>query len=219
MSEPSPGWVRQGRALFVAVHLIAVGLAAIPAPVGGMNRAAWKQPTVRGELEAWAGRLSLETETLEQGLWDIAVNLMAVRKVALWPFQTYYHRLGAQQSWRMFVAPHRHPSRLHIDLWEGEAWRNVYVQTTPGEHWLEDVLEGDRFRSALFRYAWPQYRTPYRHLARWVASRAEDEFPDATRVRLRWHREPTPSPAERRAGEIPRGRFHSAYVVDLDRNP
>lgn len=219
MSETSPPWVRQARAIFVAAHLVAVGLAAIPAPVGGMSRAAWKQPTVRGEIEAWAQRLGMQTDTLEQGLWDIAVDVMAVRRVALRPFQVYYHRLGAQQSWRMFVAPHRHPSRLHIDLWEGEDWRNVYVQTTAGEHWLEDILEGDRFRSALFRYAWPQYRGPYRHLARWVALRAQEDFPDATRVRLRWHRLATPPPGELRAGAAPEGRFHSAFVVDLDPTP
>lgn len=219
MSAPSPGWLRQGRAVFVALHLTAVGLAAIPAPVGGMNRSSWAQPTVRGEIEAWAARLGMPADTLEQGLWDLSVRVMAVRRVVLRPFTPYLDRLGTQQSWRMFVAPHRHPSRLHIDVWEGSGWRTVYVQTTAGEHFLEDVLEGDRFRSALFRYAWPQYKGPYRHLGRWVARRAAEAYPDATRVRLRWFRQETPTPAQMRAGEGPEGRFHSAFVVDLERQP
>lgn len=216
---PTPAWVRHGRAVFVALHLVAVGLAAIPAPVGGMNRASWQEPTVKGEIDAWADRVGMEREAFEQGLWDLAVNVMAVRGVVLKPFLPYYHRLGAQQSWRMFVAPHRHPSRLHIDIYENGEWFNVYEQTTAGPHWLEDLLEGDRFRSALFRYSWPQFRAPYRHLARWVAAEAADEFPEATRVRLRWHRRTTPPPETLREGAWPEGRFHSAYVVDIERSP
>jgi hypothetical protein len=219
MSEQSPPWVRHGRAAFVVLHLVAVGLAAIPAPVGGMNRGAWKTPTVRTEIDAWADRLGVEREAFEQDLWDLAVGVMAVRKVALAPFQPYYHRLGAQQSWRMFVAPHTHPSRLHIDIEEGGEWYNIYEQTTAGEHYLEDELEGDRFRSALFRYAWPAFKGPYQHLARWVAGRVAEDFPDATRVRLRWHQRATPSPEDMRAGRIDEGRFHSAFVVAIEREP
>ena len=217
MSPPSPPWVRHGRAAFVALHLLAIGLAAIPAPVGGMNRSAWKAPTVQGELHAWADRLGMDHDAFEERLWGIAVAVMDVRGIVLRPFVQYYHRLGTQQSWRMFVAPHTHPSRLHIDIEEDGEWFNVYEQTTPGEHYLEDQLESDRFRSALFRYAWPAYKRPYQHLARWVAAHAQRDFPDATRVRLRWHRQTTPSAAERRAGRVDEGRFHSAFIVELDR--
>ena len=215
MESQTPTWVRQGRAVFVALHLVAIGLAAIPAPVGGMNRAAWKAPTVQGELHAWADRIGMDHEAFEDGLWELAVDVMALRSVVLRPFRLYYHRLGTQQSWRMFVAPHTHPSRLHIDIEEDGEWFNVYEQTTAGEHYLEDELEGDRFRSALFRYAWPAYKRPYRHFARWVARHAEKDFPEATRVRLRWHRRTTPSASDLRAGRIEEGRFHSAFVVEL----
>ncbi|MEC8422136.1 MAG: hypothetical protein VX000_00090 [Myxococcota bacterium] len=219
MTQPSPSWVRQGRAMFVVLHLLAVGLAAIPAPVGGMSRRAWKQPTVQGEIQAWADRLGVDADALESGLWDVAVQFMGARKKVLRPFRPYYFRLGTQQSWRMFVAPHRHPSRLHIDVWEGADWRNIYIQTTPGDDWMEEVLEGDRFRSALFRYAWPQYERPYRHLARWLAKRAADDFPDATRLRTRWYRKTTPTPRQMRRGTGPEGRFHSAFVVEIERSP
>ena len=38
------------RTLFIAVHLLAITLMALPAPSGGMSRSAWKDPTVQAEF-------------------------------------------------------------------------------------------------------------------------------------------------------------------------
>ena len=43
-------------AALVFLHIFAITLIALPAPGGGMNRRAWKEPTVRDELQAWQGR-------------------------------------------------------------------------------------------------------------------------------------------------------------------
>ena len=210
------------RAALVVAHLLAIGLSAVPAPEGGMRRAAWQDPTVQGEFAAWGDRLrglglGLTDAQLEDGLWDFAVRYMQVRKAALAPARPYYTHLGTGQSWRMFVAPHKHPSRLELAIDRGDdRWEVVYLQSTPGPHWMEGVLEHDRSRSLLFRYAWKSFRRSYRHMVDWLAVEAARDFPEATRLRARWRKQRSPTPAQVREGHAPRIQFHGTLVVDLD---
>ena len=96
-------------------------LQALPAPGGGMNKRDWASPTVQGEFQAWTTRLnrwgvSITQQELEQNLWDVAIQFMRIRRQAFAPYFGYSQNAGTWQSWRMFVAPHRYPSRLHIDI-------------------------------------------------------------------------------------------------------
>lgn len=196
------------RALFVVLHVAAIVLVAIPAPQGGMNRKAWKQPTVQAEFAAWGDRLrgmglSLTNDELEDHLWSFAGSYMRIRNRVLAPTRPYTTYLGTSQSWRMFVAPHRHPSRLEVAVQRGDDWEVVYLQTRPGPDWLEHILEHDRTRSVLFRYAWPAYRGRYKRFSQWLATRAAADFPDAEQVRVRWLRQRSPSPAQVRAHQAP----------------
>lgn len=212
---------RQLRALLVLVHVVAVGLAALPAPEGGMNRAAWKDPTVQDELNTWAARLraaglDLGDEEFQAVLWNLGTRTIAARKLVLRPLQPYYRFLGTHQSWRMFVAPHRYPARLHIDVEEGGAWRPVYVARSPEYRWRARQLDDDRMRAAIFRYAWPAYARAWRSFSAWVATRAAADFPEARRVRLRYDKRRTPSPAEVEAGVEPPGRWIRTRIIDLE---
>lgn len=226
MAEPSQSTALRAlwphtRAILILLHVAAIGLSAIPAPEGGMQRKAWKDPTVQGELAAWGGRLrgvglSMSDAQLEDALWAFAVRYMQVRGKLLAPARPYYRRLGTAQSWRMFVAPHKHPSRLEIAMDRGQGWEVVYLQSSPGEGWLEDALEHDRTRSVLFRYAWKSYRRPYRHMVKWLADRAEQDFPDATQMRVRWRKQRTPTPQQVRAGDPPPINDHSERIVNLN---
>ncbi len=196
----------------MAFHLVAITLMALPSPQGGMRRSAWKDPTVQTEIQAWSNRLerfgmSLEPGELEDRLWHFARRYEEVRVKVLTPFRPYYTYMGCAQSWKMFVAPHRFPARLVMDVKEDGEWREVY-RARDGEHrWLATVLDHDRMRSAVFRFGWRSYRRSYRQFADWAASRARVDFPEATHIRLRFHRRPTPSAAAIRAGEIPEGRY------------
>jgi len=212
---------RQLRALLVMVHVVAVMLAAIPAPEGGMNRAAWKDPTVQDELNSWAARLraaglDLSDEEFQAGLWSLGTRYSAARKLVLRPLQPYYRFLGTNQSWRMFVAPHRYPARLHIDIEEGGRWRPVYVARSPEYRWLARQLDDDRMRAALFRYAWPAFAKGWRSFSAWVATRAATDFPDAQRVRLRYDKRRTPSPVEAQAGQQPPGQWIRTRIIELE---
>ncbi|MCB9777060.1 MAG: hypothetical protein H6742_00685 [Alphaproteobacteria bacterium] len=219
--SPAPQGLRAHlRAAFVVFHVAAVLLAAMPAPDGGMKRAAWKDRTVQEEFAAWTGRLQglgveIEQPELEERLWTLAVAWQGGRQQLLRPFQPYYQYAGAWQSWRMFVAPHRYPGRLHIDLRRGGTWETIYVARDPDRGWLGRQLDHDRMRSVIFRYAWPQYGRAWRHWCAWVAAQAATDFPDADAIRLRYWKARTPSPDEARSGAEPPGQWIRTRTLAL----
>jgi hypothetical protein len=200
------------RAGLLAVHVLAVVLAAVPAPEGAMARTAWRDPTVQGEFDTWFGHLrSLgyggTRLQFEDSLWGFAVAYTQTRDAILAPFEPYYDYAGTTQSWRMFVAPHRFPGRLHIEVRRNRVWQTVYVERSPDATWLGRILDHDRMRSAIFRYSWPQYQKTYKDFCQWIATQAERDFPDADRVRIRYFKYRTRSPAEVRAGAEEEGKY------------
>ncbi len=210
---------------FVLFHLVAITLMAAPAPSGGMNRGAWKDGTVQAEFRAWTERLNamgwdISTAELEEALWQLATVVMERRKAVLDPLMPYYEHCGTWQSWRMFVAPHRFPSRLHIDSStssdrRGATWEPLYVARDEALDWHAHQLDHDRMRAAVFRYGWRHYRTAYKEFGTWVAREVAAEQPDARWVRLRLHKYETPSPEQVRSGDEPDGRWHSTVYFEL----
>jgi len=213
------------RAAFVLFHLLAVVLMAIPAPAGGMKKSAWKDPTVQSEFAAWTDRFNalgagITQEEFEAELWDFASGFMKVRKGVLKPFQPYYHYAGTWQTWRMFIAPHRYPARLHIDVMEhpkgGErAWRTVYVARSTEHDWLKTELDQERMRSAMFRYGWASYKGTWTQFADWAADRAREDFPDGKTIRLRMWKQRTRTPEEVREDVEPPGKWVNTQLRAL----
>ena len=127
------------------LHLIAIILKAIPAPEGGMNKGDWKNPTVQAELQTWTANfnavgIDVTTVELEDNLWGLAQRYMTVRKSILRPFRPYYKYFGADQNWRLFVAPHMYPSKLHIDMLVEDEWICVY-QPFSDHQWNANLIE------------------------------------------------------------------------------
>ncbi len=223
-AEQGAGWWPHARALLVTLHIVAVIVLALPSPGGdGMSRKGWKNPTVQAEFTAWSGRLSalgveLTAAELEERLWGFARRYVAWHNGAKRPFKPYATYAGTIQSWRMFVAPHRYPARLHVDIRDapGAAWRPVQIARSREHDWRGGQLNHDRTRAMLFRYGWPQYRRHYRSFARWLAVQAAHDFPEASHVRVRWYGFRTPTPEEVRRGEIPEGKYRDTIVKPLD---
>jgi hypothetical protein len=207
------------RAAFVVFHLVAVVLMALPAPVGGMNRSAWADPTVQAELQTWRQRLApgMGQEEFEDRLYAAASELIAARKQVLRPFQPYYLGFGTEQNWRMFVAPQMVTSRLTVELQdeEGGAWRPIFVERSAEHRWRARQLGHERMRSAIFRYGWKQYDRSEGRLSAWLAARAAEDFPEAFALRTRWFRQRSASPAQVLAGTEPEGRYERARVHPL----
>jgi len=209
--------------LFVVFHLVALMLMALPAPgSAGMKRSAWAHPTVQGEFQAWTDRLNAlgvatTSEQLEDHIWEIASAYTAIRGDVLAPLMPYYRYSGSWQSWRMFVAPHRFPSTLHIELQSeaGGDWEPLYVKGSDEHTWHKRQLEHDRMLSSSFRYDWKPYRSTYRRLADWVGRHAATELPNAHAVRVRLFKYRTRTPEEVRSGAEVDGDFQQTAVRRL----
>jgi hypothetical protein len=208
--------------LFVLFHVTAVTLKALPTPEAGMNREAWQNPTVQTEFRTWEVRLHgwgfhFTHQQFEDFLWSLAGRYLDIRGKVLSPFDPYYRYCGTYQSWQMFVAPDRFPARLYIDVFENGDWRPVFVERSSEHTWLSSELSDTRFRSVIFRLAWPGFHGQYEAFADWVAKRAAKDFPSASRVRLRFYHSRTPSPEEVRNHAAEEGGFDPALERELGR--
>jgi len=196
------------RGVLVALHLFVVTFMALPSASGGMNRRAWADPTVQTEFAAWSARLrsygvDVTPPELEETMWSFATSYEGVRNAVLKPFRPYLRITGTSQSWKMFVAPHRFPSRMEIDIDRGAGFETVFVERSGTYDWMRTWFDHDRMRSVVFRYGWPHYGAARKEFANWVAERAAQDFPGATRVRVSFLSYRTPSPDEVRAGIRP----------------
>lgn len=185
-----------------------------------MNRAAWRDPTVQDEFDAWAGRLGAvgvhwTSQELQDHTWVFANSFMHARDRVLKPFKQYYTYCGTYQSWRMFVAPHRYPSRLWISVEQAGRWEPVYVERDGARTWKAAQLDHDRFRSVIFRVGWPQYAKTHDQFADWLAKAAREDFPAATRLRVEFWKQRSPTPAEARAGVEPEGAWDRTEIRSL----
>lgn len=214
----------QVRAALVAIHLVIITALALPAPEGGLNRNAWKDPTVQGELQAWAETLNswgieVTPPELEEQLWRAANTYMTARGTVLSPVLPYCEYCGTDQGWRMFVAPHRHPTTLHIEIAENGEWRPVYIERDPTHDWRGRQLDSYRFRSVVFRLGWPGYEGEFDRLAHWVARQAATDFPGAERIRVRLVRSRTRSPEEVRSGVNPDSEVARSVELPIGAKP
>jgi hypothetical protein len=221
LETPLKRFLAHMRGVLIALHLLAITLMAMPAPGSGMNRENWQDPTVQGEFHIWTERLNrsgihVTQPELEDLAWRWAERYSDAREDVLLPFEPYYEYCGTCQSWRMFVAPHRYPTRLHIDVEDQGQWRPVYIERDRNHAWLGSRLDHFRFRSAIFRFGWQAYREDYEQFAHWVATQAFRDFSDATAVRVSLYRYRTPTPAEVREDRRPLGEFVDPVVIERE---
>ena len=215
------GWPHV-RAAFVAAHILAVLILAIPDAAGpAARRSAWKNPTVQGEFDAWSRRLTAlgvatSRDELEERVWVAATTWTRFTLALRRPLVPYGDCCGVRQRWRMFVAPQRHPSRLHVDLFEDGRWRPIWIERSGEYDWRAHQFDATRVRSMTFRYAWKEYERHYVQFGRWIAARAAEDFPAATKVRVRLYDFRTPTPEEVQRDAIPRGKFRQRITFELE---
>jgi hypothetical protein len=211
------------RAGLITLHLIAIVLVAIPAPVGGMDRSAWKDPTVQAEFSAWSARLGVSPKSLEDRVWSLANLEMGARDRITSPVWPYIDFTGTDQPWRMFVAPHRFPSRWQIQVRRAGAaaddFETVFEERSREHRWREDFFRQERVRSGIFRYSWPEYSYDAGLLCDWSASRLFEEQPDVVEVRCRFYKAPSPSPEQVLSHTEPEGHWEQEHRVRRPGDP
>jgi hypothetical protein len=214
-------WWRHGRAALVTLHLAAILVLAFPAPPdSAVDRSQWNDPRFRAELTAWTERLNtlglnVTGGQLEDALFTSACAYLETRNALARPFHFYYTYCGTYQSWQMFPAPDREPTRLSVEVEERGRWRTVLVERDPAYPWLDGWLSHHRMRPVVFCLGGnPAEFQPF---AAWLAEQAGRDFPLAERVRVRYVKCLTPSPEERRAGRCHEPRPVCEAVIPLKR--
>lgn len=174
---------------------------------------------MQAELQGWRSALGsagweMDQDTFEDLLYGAASRMMGVRDAVIAPMKPYFIYCGTWQSWRMFVAPHTSPARLAVEVERGGAWETVFQERSDEHTWRRYLFEQDRMRSVIFRYSWPNFRTSWQELARWIGRAAAEDFPDAERVRVRFYKAASASPQQVMAGEAPEGRWVQTWEED-----
>lgn len=197
-SDTSKGWWPHVRAAFVAFHLLAITLDASPSPGAGMSRAAWKDPTVQAEFGRWAGILGMDSATLEAQLWDTATTFTETRRTVMTPFWPYLEATGTSQAWQMFVAPHRFPTRMQLQVHRSghdhDDYQTIFEERSDVFTWRQARFNSERLRAAIFRWGWPNYQKAWQAACKVFARElmAEDAEIDVLRCRMFKQRSPSP---------------------------
>lgn len=191
------------RAIFVALHLIAITAVAFPAPVG-MRRADLENPDVEAAIEAWRGvagavGVVVDPEAFREHLWVAGTGMLEARQSALSPLQPYYRYAGTKQSWSMFGYLNHTPARLEIHVDHGTGWEPLFIARTTAHIWRARQFDQERIRGLVNAFSWRSARGRMRKLADWVALQAAADFPEAKRIRLRMSTRPLPDPEDLRA--------------------
>lgn len=211
---------RQLVAVLVLLHLVSVAVSSLPSVRGNLSPALMREPVVQLELAQWVAALEkIGIELTKAELQELVVTVghaySDVRDVLVKPFAPYRKHLGTGQTWNLFTSAHRIPGRLEIDLEEGGAFRPLYVARSDEHTWRRASFDDTRMRKAIYFMTWKRSSRTYHTFSEWVAREAAKDFPDATRVRLRYWRYHTPSPEQVRSGEEPKGRFVQTRLLEL----
>lgn len=209
------------RGALVLLHVLAVLALALPSVRGNLSRKAFRDPVVQHELAQWSGRarelgFSLDNKGLEDLVFTVGHAYSDVRDVLVWPFTRYVRFFGLWQTWNLFTAPHRFPSRLEIDLEEDGRFSPLFVARSSEHTWRRAELDDVRLRKAVYLLGWHTRGADVRRFATWVAKEAAKDFPAATRVRVRFFRYKTPTPEQVRAGAPLEGAYRGERVIVLD---
>lgn len=207
-------WRRHVVAAFVLYHCAAITISATPSAGEGLDRSSWSDPTVQDEFDRWAGWLGMPSAQLQDEAYAIAKRAARLRGTALRPFSTYLSFLGIKQAWKMFVAPHRYPTRFEIQARVDGQWQPRFLEGDPTARWNGAAFATEPWRSLLFRWGWPMYAGNYKLGCRRLAQRMFAEEPQVEQVRCRIQKFRTLSPKEARAGKALEPRWISPVLVD-----
>ena len=205
------------RAAFVLFHLLMIFLVAFPAPVGGLDRALWKDPTAQQEFASWSKLFHVDQAAFEEFLYQAAVTYMQGRDAVIRPFVRYVGWTGCDQPWRMFVGPQRYPSRFQIQVHRkdqpAEEWETLFEEHSPKHRWHADLFNEERLRSQIFRWTWPSFSGEYQVACAYLARLEFSEDPTAADLRCRfWHTQ-SPSPEQVRSHSEPGGSWSQTQLV------
>lgn len=200
MSSPSPDRVPALRAALLAVVVFVHGVAASPLPPSPTTAKALSNPIAVEELDGWVKVLGgLGIQTTRPRLTELAIRSSEVtselRDAVVKPFRPLLRITGTGQGWGLFTYPNTHPHRLVIEVERDGEFQVVYRALDPEHDYLEPQLTFRRVRGVYDDNA-SKVRPSYESFARWVARQAFEDWPDATRVRVKMIRTHVVTPGQ-----------------------
>jgi hypothetical protein len=199
----------------VVFHVLVISLDASPTPSAGMNRAAWKEPTVQGEFKKWAGFLGVEQQELEDKLWSFATEFVGIRRSIMSPLYPYLEATGTSQSWQMFVAPHRFPTKMELQIKLENEYLSVFEEHSETATWNKEAFGTERLRASIFRWGWVNYQESWKRACWQFAGMLLEENPEASSVRCRMQKKESPSPEALDENKVDVGKY--VFVVEYSR--
>lgn len=183
-----------------ALVVYAVTCLVLSSPAGSRlsNRSVWDSQHNQDEFEAWASGLrnlglNLSGRQFQDLLWNVTNTYLDQRNHWLEPLAWVTDQLGFAQGWRMFSNPQTSPSRLWVELDQGDGFTPLFVVGSQRYTWHGEFFGHHRIRKLLGRIGRAGRGPEYNELGRWLAREAAREFPDAKTLRVSmytWKTEP-----------------------------
>lgn len=193
------GWRAPLLAAFVAFHVLAMLMLALPSNSRLGDPAVWQSRENQLQFARWAqfaSKLGIARDgaELEQLLWRLTQGYLSVRGVVVAPFELYEEFSGVRQGWRMFSNPQSHPAYVHVELRRGASFEPIYVSRSSQYDWRARQLDHHRVRKLFGRIARSTEQELWEQFGSWAAQRAARDFPDALELRIWQERRATPDP-------------------------
>jgi hypothetical protein len=199
-----------------------LGVAALLPPGGSRfaDRKVWHSAHNLEQFLRWSQMLAkvgvhLAPEQIEAYVWTFAQAYLKFQAPLHAGAQPLVSQLGLGQGWGMFSNPETHPARLHVDIDRGHGFETIYVSRSDEYTWRRSEFDHNRMRKLIGRITRDQSPVLYKSLVTWVAAQAQQDFPDARRVRVRRYRFDTKLTFARGTSYDAEGAFEAARVVEL----
>lgn len=211
------------RALFVAFHVIAVLILALPQPGSFMHERMWRRPPAQAAFRsasdaARAVGADLSPAEVQDIAWAVGSAWQRARRRTVRHLDRYVTLCGVKQGWSMFADVPETSGRLEVEVERGGAWAPAYISQDPGHDWRGGELRQERLRAFISDFSWRRRKGTFPRFAEALGRRAAADFPDATRLRARMRTVHFPDPATlRETGAIRLGEPYFETTVDLGR--
>lgn len=188
------------RLAFVAAHVWAVAIPAIPSPPNRLSVEELSKRGAKRTLGAWRELLALvgvqlSHEQAARGVAQVANRAIAARNLLSKPMEPYRRLTGARQSWRMFSQVSDRTARLEV--WERRdgALVPLYIALDPAHQWRGRTLRAERIRAYVNIFVSKNGRPSYIALVEWLAClrKAEPDAGEGLRVQMQRLQIPTPA--------------------------
>lgn len=190
-SRPAPSRWAWIRAFLITVVVGFNFIQASPAP-GKVSKTALKDPIAMEELGRWVDLFAwfgVETtpEAISQWTVGLADNWKAGKRFIATPIRPFWTFTATQQGWGLFTYPDTHPYEMEIQIRGNEMeYQTIFLSQDPDLDFQWALLTFRRFRGMYN----PGRRAPktYNGVTKFLAKRAFETYPDASRVRVRFRR-------------------------------